>query len=222
MQDAVLMSPVAFAHALRKPVSGEVNGMETALSFAAADVEATRSQTLSICDVSNLNRFGVKGPHAANWLTAAGITLPEGTNSWTPQDNGSLVMRLGNSEFLLEDRPENDLAQTLNDTAADMDGVHKVLRNDAAFIVSGELTPALFSEVCAIDLEGDTLENNRLVMTVIAGVSATLLKQELNGQSVYRIWCDGTFGPYLWKTLLTIIEEQGGGPIGFNFYYPLN
>lgn len=222
MQDAVLMSPVAFAHALRKPVSGEVNGMETALSFAAADVEATRSQTLSICDVSNLNRFGVKGPHAADWLTAAGITLPEGTNSWTPQDNGSLVMRLGNSEFLLEDRPENDLAQTLNDTAADMDGVHKVLRNDAAFIVSGELTPALFSEVCAIDLEGDTLENNRLVMTVIAGVSATLLKQELNGQSVYRIWCDGTFGPYLWKTLLTIIEEQGGGPIGFNFYYPLN
>ncbi|GAB4297768.1 MAG: hypothetical protein Kow0083_10430 [Methylophaga sp.] len=222
MQDAVLMSPVAFAHALRKPVSGEVNGMETALSFAAADVEATRSQTLSICDVSNLNRFGVKGSHAANWLTAAGITLPEGTNSWTPQDNGSLVMRLGNSEFLLEDRPENDLAQTLNDTAADMDGVHKVLRNDAAFIVSGELTPALFSEVCAIDLEGDTLENNRLVMTVIAGVSATLLKQELNGQSVYRIWCDGTFGPYLWKTLLTIIEEQGGGPIGFNFYYPLN
>lgn len=222
MQDAVLMSPVAFAHALRKPVSGEVNGMETALSFAAADVEATRSQTLSICDVSNLNRFGVKGPHAADWLTAAGITLPEGTNSWTPQDNGSLVMRLGNSEFLLEDRPENDLAQTLNDTAADMDGVHKVLRNDAAFIVSGELTPALFSEVCAIDLEGDTLENNRLVMTVIAGVSATLLKQELDGQSVYRIWCDGTFGPYLWKTLLTIIEEQGGGPIGFNFYYPLN
>lgn len=222
MQDAVLMSPVAFAHALRKPVSGEVNGMETALSFAAADVEATRSQTLSICDVSNLNRFGVKGSHAANWLTAAGITLPEGTNSWTPQDNGSLVMRLGNSEFLLEDRPENDLAQTINDTAADMDGVHKVLRNDAAFIVSGELTPALFSEVCAIDLEGDTLENNRLVMTVIAGVSATLLKQELNGQSVYRIWCDGTFGPYLWKTLLTIIEEQGGGPIGFNFYYPLN
>lgn len=222
MQDAVLMSPVAFAHALRKPVSGEVNGMETALSFAAADVEATRSQTLSICDVSNLNRFGVKGPHAANWLTAAGITLPDGTNSWTPQDNGSLVMRLGNSEFLLEDRPENDLAQTLNDTAADMDGVHKVLRNDAAFIVSGELTPALFSEVCAIDLEGDTLENNRLVMTVIAGVSATLLKQELDGQSVYRIWCDGTFGPYLWKTLLTIIEEQGGGPIGFNFYYPLN
>jgi sarcosine oxidase subunit gamma len=222
MQDAVLMSPVAFAHALRKPVNGEVNGMETALSFDAADVEAKRSQTLSICDVSNLNRFGVKGPQAAHWLQAAGIKLPGTTNSWTPQDNGSLVMRLGNTEFLLEDQPENDLTGMLNDTAVNEGGVHKVLRNDAAFIVSGELTPALFSEVCAIDLEGATLEENRLVMTVIAGVSATLLKQTLNGQSVYRIWCDGTFGPYLWKTLLGIIEEQGGGPVGFNFYYKLN
>ncbi len=219
MQDAVLMSPVAFAHALKKPVSGDVNGMQTALSFADADVEATRSKTLSICDVSNLNRFGVKGPQAADWLKAAGIKLPETTNSWTSQENGSLVMRLGNTEFLLEDKPENQLAKTLSDTAVEQSGVHKVLRNDAAFIVSGELTPALFSEVCAIDLDNGSLEDNRLVMTVIAGVSATLLKQTLNGQSVYRIWCDGTFGPYLWKALLGIIEEQGGGPVGFNFYY---
>lgn len=222
MQDAVLMSPVAFAHALRKPVSGEVNGMETALSFATPDVEASRNQVLSICDVSNLNRFGVKGPQAANWLQSAGVTLPEGTNTWAVQDNGSLVMRLGNTEFLVEDSLESNLTQTLNDTAVNGSGVHKVIRNDAAFIVSGELTSALFSEVCEIDLDGGALEDNHLVMTVIAGVSATLLKQELNGQSVYRIWCDGTFGPYLWKTLLGIIEEQGGGPVGFNFYYEIN
>lgn len=222
MQDAVLMSPVAFAHALTKPVSGEVNGMETALSFAAADVEAKRHETLSICDVSSLNRFGVKGPQSAAWLQAAGVTLPEGTNSWTSQDNGSLVMRLGNTEFLVEDQPENTLCQTLNDTAVETNGVHKIIRNDAAFIVSGKLTSALFSEVCEIDLEGGALEDNRLVMTVIAGMSATMLKQTLNNQPVYRIWCDGTFGPYLWKTLLGIIEEQGGGPVGFNFYYEIN
>lgn len=222
MQEAVLMSPVAFAQAGRKSVNGPVNGMETALSFAAADVEATRSETLSICDVSNLSRFGVKGPQAQAWLQSAGVTLPEGTNTWAPQDNGSLVMRLGNSEFLVEDKPGNELSKTLNDTAVNESGVHKVIRNDAAFIVSGKLTSALFSEVCEIDLDGSALEDNHLVMTVIAGVSVTMLKQEVNGQSVYRIWCDGTFGSYLWKTLLTIIEEQGGGPVGFNFYYEIN
>lgn len=222
MQDVVLKSPVAFAQASKKPVNGQVNGMEIALSFADASVEAAHSETLGICDVSNLSRFGVKGPHAADWLTASNITLPAGTNRWTKLDSGSLVMRLGNTEFFLEDQPKNGLCQTLSEANVNESGVHKVIRNDAAFIVSGELTPALFSEVCAIDLSGDALEDNRLVMTVIAGVSATMLKQELNGQSVYRIWCDGTYGPYMWKTLLGIIEELGGGPVGFNFYYKIN
>lgn len=222
MEDAVAISPATPAYAARKPVMGEINGMQTALSFAAADVEAANSQELCICDVSSLDRFGVKGPNAASWLQTAGIILPDSTNSWALQKNGSLLMRLGNTEFLLEDRLENTLAKTLANIPVDGGGVHKVLRNDASFIVSGEATERLFAQICAIDLEGDTLQANRLVMTVFAGVSVTLLKQSLNGQSVYRLWCDGTFGPYLWKTLLDIIEEQGGGPVGFNFYYTLN
>ncbi|MEX1200128.1 MAG: sarcosine oxidase subunit gamma [Methylophaga sp.] len=222
MQDVALTSPVAFAQKVRKPVMGQVNGMQAALSFDAADVEAKCSQTLSICDVSCLDRFGLKGPKAAQWLQTSGMKLPVTANSWVLQDNGSLLMRLGNTEFLLEDSLENDLARMFSNKALDEGGLHKVIRNDAAFIVSGERTAALFSEVCAIDLDNGMLEENRLVMTVIAGVSATVIKQTLNGQSVYRIWCDGTFGSYLWKTLLGIIEEHGGGPVGFNFYYTLN
>ncbi len=222
MEDAVSISPAIPAYASRKPVLGEINGMQTAISFKSQDVEPAYSKTLCICDVSCLERFGVKGPNAANWLQTAGITLPSSTNSWVLQKNGSLLMRLGNSEFLLEDRLENTLAKTLDDTVVEQVGVHKVIRNDASFIVCGEATEGLFAEVCAIDLDGDTLQENRLVMTAIAGVSVTLLKQSLNGQPVYRLWCDGTFGPYLWKTLVDIIEEQGGGPVGFNFYYTLN
>lgn len=222
MQDTELMSPVIFGQGSKKPVIGAVNGMQIALSFAASDVEVTRSQTLGICDVSSLDRFGLKGPRAAEWLQMAGIKLPRAANTWELQENGSLLMRLGNTEFLLEDRLGNDLARMFNNKALNSGGIHKVIRNDAAFIISGELTSALFSEVCAIDLDNGTLEENRLVMTVIAGVSATLLKQKLNGKTVYRIWCDGTFGSYLWEALLGIIEEHGGGPVGFNFYYTLN
>ncbi|MCX4187099.1 sarcosine oxidase subunit gamma [Methylophaga sp. OBS4] len=222
MQDAVYRSPVAFAQSLRKPVVGDINGMSTALSFAETTVEDAHSQTLSICDVSALNRFGVKGPNASAWLTAANVNLPTGTNSWTTQDDNTLVMRLGNTEFLLEDQPGTELCSKLNQTSVNESGIHKVSRNDAAFILSGELIQPLFSEVCAIDLNGDVLDDNRLVMTMIAGVSATLLRQSLNGQTVYRLWCDGTFGPYLWKTLLNIIKELGGGPVGINRYFKSN
>ncbi len=222
MQDAVLTSPVAFAQKVRKPVLGQINGMQAALSFGGIDVEAQNSRILGICDVSCLDRFGLKGPKAAEWLQTSGMKLPATANSWVLQDSGSLLMRLGNTEFLLEDSLENDLARMFSNKALDGGGIHKVIRSDAAFIVSGERTAALFSEVCAIDLDNGMLGDNRLVMTVIAGVSATIIKQALKGQPVYRIWCDGTFGPYLWKTLLGIMEEHGGGPVGFNFYYTLN
>ncbi len=222
MQDAVLTSPVAFAQKVRKPVLGQINGMQAALSFGGVNVEAQNSRILGICDVSCLDRFGLKGPKAAEWLQTSGMKLPATANSWVLQDSGSLLMRLGNTEFLLEDSLENDLARMFSNKALDGGGIHKVIRSDAAFIVSGERTAALFSEVCAIDLDNGMLGDNRLVMTVIAGVSATIIKQTLKGQPVYRIWCDGTFGPYLWKTLLGIMEEHGGGPVGFNFYYTLN
>ena len=221
MQNPVYLSPVAFAQQKLNPTKGVVNGMETALTFADKAVETARSELLSICDVSALNRFGVKGPNAAAWLTASNVMLPDASNSWKTLDNDALVMRLGNTEFLIEEPVNTTLTEQLNATSVDS-GVHKVQRNDAAFIVSGKLAAELFSQVCAIDLMNGALEENRLVMTVIAGVSATMLKQTLNGQSAYRIWCDGTFGPYLWKTLLNIIEEQGGGAVGFSFYHEIN
>ena len=30
----------------------------------------------------------------------------------------------------------------------------------------------------------------------------------------YRIWCDGTYGGYLWATLCGVAEEMGGGWLG--------
>src|SRR6266567_3248887 len=66
-------------------------------------------------------RFGLKGPRAAEWLEARGITLPAAPNQWTaavpaaagdatPSANANtaagdelLVARLGTSEFFLEE-----------------------------------------------------------------------------------------------------------------------
>jgi len=219
VQKPVFRSPVMQAQLLANPVVGIVNGTETAIRFADAATEKQRQSVLSICDVSCLPRLGVKGPNAAAWLTSSNLTVAATANSWAVQDNQAIVLRLGNSEFLVEDQQSSTLVEQLNETKVNEHGVHKVLRSDASFVLSGELLPKLFAEVCAIELDKHALENHHLVMTVIAGVSATVLRQELNGQPVYRIWCDGTFGPYLWNTLLTIIEEHGGGPVGLDLYF---
>lgn len=221
MQNVVLQSPVAFAQASLKPEMGFINGMAIANRYSDPDVESRHAVKLAICDVSCLSRFAIKGAAAANTLTAKGIELPSSANSWSRHD-ATLIMRLGNTEFLLEDPIGIQQCKGLSEQLQSGDGVHVVLRNDASFILSGELLDELLAQVCAINLSGPTLADNRLAMTSIAGVSVIVLRQEIAGRPLMRLWCDGTFGVYLWETLLEIIKELGGGPVGINQFFNSN
>jgi sarcosine oxidase subunit gamma len=50
----------------------------------------------------------------------------------------------------------------------------------------------------------------------MAGVGVTVLSKKNGKFPSYRIWCDGTYGVYLWETLAEIATELGGGCIGVN------
>lgn len=217
MKSTLLKSPIAFAQLSQAPQMEVVNGMLTAVRFADKAIESQRAHKLAICDTSAFQRVSIKGSQAANYLQQLGVTLPETANQWQLTDD-RLVMRLGNSEFLIEDQTQNVKPAVSELSSAE--GVHKVSRNDAAFILTGNDIHPLFAEICEIDLVAELATENHLVMTVIAGVSATLLSQTLNGERIYRLWCDGTYGPYLWKTLLNIIEQAGGGAVGLHHFYP--
>jgi sarcosine oxidase subunit gamma len=54
----------------------------------------------------------------------------------------------------------------------------------------------------------------------MVGVSVLALRDEARGRRWLRIWCDGTFGPYLWETLLGIAREEGGAAVGFAKLFP--
>jgi sarcosine oxidase subunit gamma len=48
----------------------------------------------------------------------------------------------------------------------------------------------------------------------MVGVGVTVAAVMTPAGVTYRIWCDGTYGGYLWQTLCEIAEDMGGGPIG--------
>ncbi|MCP2936170.1 hypothetical protein NK983_26125, partial [Salmonella enterica subsp. enterica serovar Typhimurium] len=66
-------------------------------------ITAARVPLAGIGDLSLRRRAGVKGPGAAAWLNALGIATPERPNSYLRMDDGTLVLRMGNTEFLVED-----------------------------------------------------------------------------------------------------------------------
>jgi sarcosine oxidase subunit gamma len=211
-------SPVAHAQSRESAKWEVINGMDTAVEFASAAIENARKKLLGVADVSCLARYGVKGPNATQWLVDRGVAIPTNPNAWTLCEQKTLVLRLGSSEFLIEDQLGGSVCSRLASDTARVPSVYKVPRADAAFIISGNETLNLFSELCSLDLREKSLASKDVIMTQVAGISATVMRQVLSGETVYRVWCDGTYGPYMWEVLTEIATELGGGAVGLTQY----
>jgi sarcosine oxidase subunit gamma len=211
-------SPVAHAQVEESAQWEIINGMDIAVAFASAEVEQARKKVLGVADVSCLQRYGVKGPNATQWLVGHGIAIPTNHNAWTLSEQKTLVLRLGSSEYLIEDQLGEAACSKLASDTARVASVYTVPRADAAFIVSGSQALNLFSELCALDLRDKSFAAKEVIMTQVAAISATIIRQTLNGETIYRIWCDGTYGAYMWEVLLEVANELGGGAVGLSRY----
>ncbi len=219
MKDLIKNTPAAYAQRGLNAKMGVINGMEVAMEFAGANIESGIKKVLGVTDVSCLNRFGIKGPQAEKWLESKKIKTPVEKNTWL-ESKGCLVMRLGGSEFLLEDQyGENNIETLVSFDQAKTALAYKVARADAAYLLSGSEVLNMLSELCMLDLHEGALPKNGLVMTQVAGISATLLRQDLNNAPVFRLWCDGSYGAYMWDMLLEVAKELGGGAVGFSSHF---
>jgi sarcosine oxidase, subunit gamma len=199
------------------PAWSELNGMAIARNLA------TRASTaLQLCDLSALRRTGLKGPGAASWLQARNLHVPEHANSWSALDSGGLVARLGRNEFMLEDGPHGAVVSgVVGDLAAPPVNVYPVLRQDAALIMRGEAVHELLTQTCSIDFSSIPTRDQVVTLTMLAGIAVTVIDDSAaHPLPCFRLWCDGTYGIYLWETLLEIAGELGGGAVGFAAIYP--
>jgi sarcosine oxidase subunit gamma len=213
---ALRRSPLHDAVTAQAPTWAQLHGMQVAARLPL-DADA---RPIVLADASCLPRMGVKGPHAEAWLRGQGIAVPEGVNSWTRTPEGAIVARLARSEFFIEDTVGGASVDRWRATLAPAPGVYPVLRQDAALALAGERLYDLLAQTCNVDFKGWTLDRRAVVMTSMAGVSVLVLWYEQQGGPVFRIWCDGTFGLYLWQTLLEIVREEGGGAAGFAALFP--
>lgn len=186
----------------------EINRMQSLCSLPNDEVNATR---LGIADLSYLNRLGVKGAGAAAWLSTQSIPIPDRPNSWYPLAETGIIARLGMSEFLIESTIAPQLNLACNSLPAK---VYPVLRQDLAIALIGKQVNELLLQTCSFNFQSLSIAEHPVILTSMVGVSVTVIPGDRNELPFYRIWCDGTFGEYLWQTLLAIVNELGGGVIG--------
>lgn len=186
-----------------------INGMKSLYSLPNDQVNAAR---LGIADLSFIPRFGVKGTGAASWLATQSIPIPDRPNSWYGLAQGGIIARLGISEFLIEDsRIAPQLIKACKSPPAK---VYPVLRQDLAIALIGLQVNELLLQTCSFNFQALSITENPVILTSMAGVNVTVIPGVLQEQPFYRIWCDCTFGVYLWQTLSAIALELGGGAIG--------
>lgn len=217
--DATRASPLARALATLHPEWVTVLGMP--LAAGLRDETPERAATLGICDLSALARIGVKGPGAAGWLAARGVSVPDQPNTWHSLDGGGLVARLARTEFLVEDDFAGITAARLApELRPGVSGVYPVPRQDCALALTGAQVNELLVQTCNVDFSALDPNARIVTLTQMVGVSITALRQSFGGTECWRLWCDSTSGPYLWETLTKIAEELGGGPVGFRNAFP--
>lgn len=206
----IRLSPIHDSLLTLKGTWETIHGMPTLQSIASP----ATAETIGIADRSYLTRFGVKGANAANWLHEQGVATPDRPNTWVPLPEGGFVARLGLNEFLIEDSLDGAIAPRLAAAChTPPPKVYPVLRQDLAIALSGNRVPDLMRQTCSINLQAPDWGDRPVILTAMIGVSVTLIPGEQDGIPHHRIWCDGTYGTYFWKTLLEIASELGGGAI---------
>jgi sarcosine oxidase subunit gamma len=159
------------------------------------------------------DRLGLKGPRAAEWLTAQGVELPMTPNTWTHSEttgaaDALLVARLGSAEFFLEDGTAGTALERISPSLdRNPPGVYPVLREDWAFRLGGDQVHDVLAQVCNVNFAALPLASRPVIMTLMIGVAVLVVPQ--SGRH-YRIWCDPTFGPYLGESLGAVVIECGG------------
>jgi sarcosine oxidase, subunit gamma len=175
-------------------------------------MQAVNPNTLEIVDLSLIPRFGVKGAGAEAWLAMQSIVVPDRPNSWSFLSKGGIIARLGINEFAIEDR--TIAPQLIKACKSPPAKVYPVLRQDLAIALMGSKVNELLLQTSSFNFQSLSITENPVILTSMAGVNVTVIPGILQEQPFYKIWCDGTFGVYLWQTLNAIAQELGGGAIG--------
>ena len=201
------------------PVWKLVQGMFAPVHFGDAAGESLRAKTLGLCDASAFPRMGVKGKGAEAWLASQGVQIPAKVYGHHPLREGQgTIIRTGSTEYLIEDGGDSSIVTSLlSDQNVVPTGVYRYRRQDAVICLSGERAIDVFAETCGYNFREPDAD---LVFTRIAGVSCGIRTIDRYAFPVYQIWCDGSFGAYLWEQLYAISGEHGGTAVGLATFFP--
>jgi heterotetrameric sarcosine oxidase gamma subunit len=155
---------------------------------------------------------------AAKWLVRAGTEGPTvdrlgarfGTSQVAP--SGALVLGARPGEWIILGTPAEVAA-----TVADLDGLDAQefcsaldwTHSRAMFRLTGHDAPRMLEKVCGIDWGDHMTPDGAVVSASVALTTCDLARNDSGGVRSYLIFCDRSFGQYLFDALIDAGNEFG-------------
>lgn len=178
-----------------------------------------------VIDLSNANRWGLRGADAAARLEAWGFSLPERPNHALSQPDGSQVVRLSRLEYLLLGGLDEGAARIAEFAAriGALDAAYPLPRLDshAWLFLHGEARASVMAKLCGVDMSSKAFSTGAVAQTVVARINAIVVNLPLAGAEGFSLLCDRAAADYLWDVLLDALEEFGGGAQGLSALRPV-
>jgi sarcosine oxidase, subunit gamma len=154
-------------------------------------------------------RFGIKGSDAPALLQQLGLRIPPQPNRVThwlahePWGSGR-CLRQGSTEFLIELGAADKAIALPTDTT--LPNAWTLIRCDHSMVLHGNNWPRDLAQLCSFDFTRLQEEPDLVVMTVLAGISVTLIREPspASPEFALRLWCDASFSTYLQECLNTL------------------
>ena len=218
-------SPVYRKFAEGSSVMGDINTYNIPLLVSTREEEAEFVENLALCDLTALNRVGLRGRSVASWLQQQfKIELPA-INQAVKVQEGLLVIRLSETEFTLLEESEDSLDsfEKFFDKAGDgvrtgdYPDIYYLPRQDShsCLMVCGKHCATMFSKICAVDLRTHVFSNLSVAQTSLARSNAIIIRRDLQKVPGYFILVDSSLTEYLWGCLLDAMQEFKGGVVGY-------
>ncbi len=92
----------------------------------------------------------------------------------------------------------------------------------AWFLVAGAHAAAVFAKLCAVDLCPARFAVGRIAQTMLAEVSAIVVRDDRGGVPAYHLLANSAAAEYLWDCLIDARADFDGRPVGWSAVRDLN
>lgn len=174
----------------------------------------------ALLDLTNLARYGLRGPAAADYLDALGYQLPQAPNQALSQADGSHVLRLSQTEYLLLGslHDAGSKAQREESQWQASAGQYLLPRQDshAWLQLSGRHVAEVMAKLCGVDLRPQAFPTGQVAQTSAARINVIVINAGSGDLPRLHILCDRASLEYFRDAMLDAMNEFGGQPVALD------